>query len=133
MSKKIHVRPGKTQSKMGFIVGVLFCILGVVVVIPIFGLFGVIWTIFAGLIAYTHYRNGFTDKPIDNHVIEIDGEGNDMTVTTHKGFGSYSFETDSNNNDEVEARLKKLQSLYEQALITAEEYEIKKKEILEEL
>ena len=38
--KKIKVKPGKTQSKMGFIVGILFVILGVFVVIPTFGLFG---------------------------------------------------------------------------------------------
>ena len=35
--------------------------------------------------------------------------------------------------ESVEERLKKLQSLYDQALITREEYEQKKKEILDEL
>ena len=52
--KKIKVRPGKTQSKMGFIVGILFVILGVFVVIPTFGLFGLIWTGVAAMIAFTH-------------------------------------------------------------------------------
>lgn len=35
--------------------------------------------------------------------------------------------------DDVEERLRKLQGLYEQALITSEEYEQKRKEILEDL
>lgn len=50
--KKIKVKPGKTQAKMGFVVGILFVILGCVVVIPTFGLFGVIWTGVAVMIAF---------------------------------------------------------------------------------
>ena len=52
--KRIKVKPGKTQSKMGFIVGILFVILGVFVVIPTFGLFGLIWTGVATMIAFTN-------------------------------------------------------------------------------
>lgn len=135
MSKKIHVRPGKTESKIGFIVGLLFCLLGVVVVIPIFGIFGVIWTAIAGLITYSNYRNGFTDSPIDNHVIEIDEDGSDRTIVTHKkGIRQYlEIEDDTKSEDDVEMRLVKLQNLYHQGLITQEEYEQKKKEILDEL
>ena len=44
MSKKIHVRPGKGQSKVGFIAGILFCVIGLFVVIPMFGPFGIVWT-----------------------------------------------------------------------------------------
>ena len=115
MVKKIHVRPGKGQSKAGFIVGIAFCLIGLVVVVPTFGLFGILWTAVAGYITYVNYRNGFTDKKIDSHVIEID-------------------ESEEKQEEEsVEERLKKLQSLYDQALITREEYEQKKKEILEDL
>lgn len=110
MSKKIHVRPGKSQSKFGFIVGLLFCLLGLFVAIPIFGPFGIIWTGMAALITFINYRNGFTDKQIDSHVIDIEESRKD-----------------------VESRLRKLQSLYDQALITREEYEQKKKDILEDL
>ena len=107
MARRIHVRPGKSQSKVGFAVGIIFCLIGIFVAIPIFGLFGILWTAVAGWIAYTHYRNGFTDKHIDSQVIEIEDDGED-----------------------VEERLRKLQSLYDQALITREEYEQKRKEIL---
>ena len=110
------------------------------VVIPTFGLFGILWTAAAGWIAYSHYRNGFTDKPIDTLVIEVNENGDDVTVTTHTGIGQHSYriagimDTDEKPEKEsVEERLRKLTSLYEQSLITREEYEQKKKEILEDL
>jgi len=145
MSKKIHVRPGKTQSKAGFIVGIIFCLIGIVVVIPIFGPFGILWTAAAGWIAYSHYRNGFTDKPIATQVIEVEGDGEDITVTRHSGLGTHSYAAENVNSEygaserekvpqeSVEERLRKLQRLYDQMLITREEYEAKKKDILEEL
>jgi len=114
MAKRIHVRPGKSQSKMGFVVGIIFCLIGLFIVIPTFGLIGVFWTAIAGYITYVNYRNGFTDKQMDSHVIEIDEAGRQET-------------------ENVEERLRKLQSLYDQALITREEYEQKKAEILDEL
>ena len=115
MAKKIHVRPGKGQSIVGFVVGIVFCLIGLVVVVPTFGLFGILWTAVAGYITYVNYRNGFTDKKIDSHVIEID-------------------ESEEKQAEEsVEERLKQLTNLYVQSLITREEYEQKKKDILDEL
>jgi len=135
MSKKIHVRPGESQSKVGFVAGIIFCLLGVFVAIPIFGLFGVFWTAIAGWITYVNYRNGFTDRQIDSRVIEIEDDGEDVTVTSHTGFESFSYaaENVTSDKDDIEERMRKLQSLYGQALITREEYERKRKEILEEL
>lgn len=135
MSKKIKVRPGKAQSKAGFIVGIAFCLIGVFVAIPMAGLFGVLWTGVAVWITYSHYRNGFTDKPISNRVIEIEDDGNSATVRTgvfddFRTSYDVSMETDG---EDIEGRLRKLQSLYQQGLITAEEYEKKKREILERL
>ena len=140
MAKKIHVRPGKGQSKFGFIVGIIFCLIGLFVVIPTFGLFGIIWTAVAGYITFVHYRNGFTDKQIDSHVIEIDENGEDVTVITQTGFGRHSYEVvgkmddpDVSKHESAVDRLRELNSLYTQALITREEYDQKKKEILDEL
>lgn len=135
MSKKIHVRPGKSQSKVGFVAGIIFCLIGVFVAIPIFGLFGVFWTAIAGWITYVNYRNGFTDKQIDSRVIEIEDDGEDVTVTSHTGFETFSYaaENVASDKDDIEERMRQLQSLYDQALITREEYEQKRKEILEEL
>ena len=134
MSKRIHVRPGKGQSKVGFAVGIIFCLIGLFFVIPTFGLFGIFWTAVAGWIAYSHYRNGFTDAPLDSHVIDIEDDGQNVTATRYGGYHSYSYEEGEGENDvSVEDRLRKLQSLYDQSLITYDEYEQKKKEILDEL
>ena len=116
--KKIKVKPGKTQSKMGFIVGILFVILGVFVVIPTFGLFGLIWTGVAAMIAFTHYKNGFSDEGVATHEIIIE-DGVEITPGHESG-------------GDIEAKLIKLNSLYDQRLITKEEYDEKRKELLDE-
>lgn len=116
--KRIKVKPGKTQSKMGFIVGILFVVLGVFVVIPTFGLFGLIWTGVAAMIAFTNYKNGFSDEGVATHEIVIE-DGMEMPNTYDDG-------------EDIEAKLIKLNSLYEQRLITKEEYDEKRKELLKE-
>ena len=141
MSKKIHVRPSGEQSKVGFAVGIIFCLIGLFIAIPIFGPFGILWTAVAGWITYVHWRNGFSDKKIDSHVIEVeDSDPDNVTITSHRGFGaSYTAsEVESNvinhsSSNDIEKRLKSLQSLYDQCLITKDEYEEKKQEILKEL
>ena len=139
MAKRIHVRPGKAQSKLGFFVGLVFCAIGVFIAIPMAGLFGIFWTAIAVFITYSNYKNAFTKEGMDSHVIEIDENGDDVTVTGHHGFGyrSYSYATEKDNitsdGNDIEERLKALQNLYDQRLITKEEYEDKKQEILKEL
>ncbi len=133
MSKRIHVRPGKGQSKMGFGVGIIFCLIGLFVAIPTFGPFGIFWTAIAAWITYVNYKNGFTDEQIDSHVIDIEDDGQNVTATRYGGYRNYAYEEESVNEDSMEERLRKLQSLYDQSLITYEEYEQKKKEILDEL
>lgn len=113
MSKKtVKVKPGKTQSKIGFVVGLAFVLIGFVVVIPSAGLFGVVWTAAAGFIAYTHFKNGFTDEGMATHEIVIDQSEEEP--------------------EDIEDKLKKLDSLYQQGLITREEYEGKRKVFLDE-
>lgn len=133
--KKIHVRPGKTQSKAGFVVGIIFCLIGLFAVVPIFGPFGLLWTAVAAWITYSHYRNGFTDKPISDRVIEIEDDGDSVTIMPDMMGRSYEYHDEEFGAaaESVEESLKKLQSLYQQELITLEEYEAKKKEILERL
>lgn len=136
MSKKIHVRPSGEQSKVGFAVGIVFCLIGLFIAIPVFGPFGILWTAIVGIITYTHWRNGFTDKKIASKVIEIeDTEDGNVTVTSHQGFGTtYTVNASERSSaSDIESRLKSLQNLYDQRLITREEYEEKKQEILKEL
>jgi len=135
MARKIKVRPGKTQSKFGFIFGIMFCLIGLVVVIPTFGLFGLIWTAAAAWITYSHYRNGFTDRPISNKVIEIEDDGR-STAAKEDSFAEFRSSYDRNeilDAGDSESRLRTIQNLYHQGLITEAEYQRKRQEILEKI
>ena len=105
--------------------------IGVFMVIPMAGPFGLLWTGAAAWITYSHYRNGFTDRPISNRLIEIEDDGKSLTIMPDN-MGQYN-DTYTVQTESVEDRLKKLQSLYHQELITKEEYEKKKQEILDEI
>ena len=126
--RKIKVKPGKTQSKAGFIVGLIFCIFGCVFVIPMAGAIGILWTGVAGLITVMNYRNGFSEEGVATHEIIIDESDEACEVNRSTAGDSQSAEP---SGEDIEAKLKKLHSLYEQRLITASEYEAKRKELLE--
>lgn len=114
VSKKIKVKPGKSQSVVAFFVGIIFCGIGLFFVVPTFGVFGVFWSIMALIITVIHGINAFSDKGIAAHSIEIEDTDE---------FGQ--------EQESVELRLEKLKDLYEKELITEEEYEKKKKELLQ--
>lgn len=126
--KRIKVKPGKTQSKFGFIVGIVFCIIGCAVVIPIFGPFGILWTGIAVVITVMNFKNGFSDEGVTTHEIIID-EPEGFTGQKRNDAGSSRNVGDS--GEDIEVKLKKLNSLYEQGLITASEFEAKRKELLD--
>lgn len=127
MRKRVTYRPSKSGSVMGGVVGVIFVLIGLFVVIPTFSMaggfgaiFGVLWTIVAGVIAGTNFYQAF-GKGYIGPEIHIEEEGG----TEHA--------QDAAAPGDTQARLTELRALYDQRLITQEEYEQKRKEILEEL
>lgn len=114
MKKKYTVRPTKMQSLPGFIVGIIFVLLGIFAVIPSSGAFGIIWTLVAGLITVVNGINVFSEDGIPMG-----------TVITE--------ETEQKPRDNTRERLEKLEALYRDGLITKIEYEQKRREILNEL
>lgn len=116
MRRRVTYRPSKAQSVLGGVVGVIFVFIGLFVAIPSAGLFGLFWTAVAVAITAMNFYHAFGSGYIGPD-IEISDEG----------------ETLSPAAEPCEERLKKLQSLYDQRLITPEEYEEKRKEILKEL
>ena len=67
------------------------------------------------MIAFTHYKNGFSDEGVATHEIIIE-DGMEITPG-------------HDSEEDIEAKLIKLNSLYDQRLITKEEYEIKLEEL----
>ena len=113
--KRVTYRPNKAGGVFGVVWGGLFVLIGLFVVIPSFGGFGLIWTLGALAITimggYKAFGKHYTGPEI---YIEDDG-------------------ADSAAGGSIEARLQELRNLYDRSLITEEEYEAKKQEILKEL
>ena len=125
MSKKIRVKPGKAQSAVGLVTGLIFCLIGVTIVIPSAGLFGVFWTAIAAVITVTNGINALSDKGVSSHEIIIENEERQESKSEHS-------ETETLEKD-IRERLDAAKALYEAGTITGEEYEAKRKEILKRL
>lgn len=113
--KRVTYCPGKTNGVFGCIVGGIFVLIGITVAIPSFGAFGILWTLGAAGItvynAYSAFGKGYMGPEIN---IEDDTSSGGTVGGT-------------------ETRLRELQGLYDRGLITQEEYEMKRQEILREL
>ena len=112
------------------IVSIFFVIIGVTFVIPNAGLFGVVWTLIAvcfvviGIYSMVR-KNGLA------HRVGYDVETDlDQSIV---GVMEDVVESSDQPAASVEDRLTRLRSLYEQRLITQEEYDAKRQEILDQL
>ena len=115
--RKVTYRPSKAAGMVGVVFGGIFVLIGLFAVIPMAGPFGILWTLAAAAItagnAYTAFGKKYVGPEI--HIEEDPVEHNDAGSST------------------IEARLVELRSLYDRHLITDEEYEAKRQEILKEL
>lgn len=111
------------------IISIFFVIIGITMVIPMAGLFGIVWTLVAVcfvVIAITQMvrKNGLA------HRVGYDVETDlDRSIV---GVMEEIVEEDS-SSDSAQERLTQLKELYDQRLITREEYDAKRQEILKEL
>ena len=113
------------------IVSIGFVIIGVTVVIPGAGMFGVLWTLVAAsfvVIAIVNMvrKNGMA------HRVAYDVEqdmGENIVCMMEDAPPSY----EGGEKGSIEERLTELRNLYDLRLITDEEYETKRQEILKEL
>ena len=92
---------------------IIFVCIGLFVVIPTFGPFGVLWTLLAAGITIASFYRAF-GKRYTGPEIHIEDE-------------------ECGKPEDVQERLETLRALYEQKLIAPEEYERKRQEILKDL
>ena len=133
--KKVSVNPGKAQSVMGAVVGLVFCALGVFVAIPTFGIFGIFWTVIAAVIAVSNIANAVGKKGVSTHEIVI--EDDEPHNVDHDREFTTCAKLDENGmaNTEliaVEKRLSSLKDLYGAGIITKQEYEERRAKIIDE-
>ncbi len=137
MAKKIKIKPGKTQSLIGFFVGIVFCLIGILVAIPSAGLFGIFWTIVAVIITVSNGMNAFSDKGISTHEILIDESSRPIQEgQSLSGKGTAHLDQHANVSElkkDIQLRLKAAEELYQEGTITREEYEEKRKELLKKI
>src|SRR5262245_546288 len=109
MSYRMGVRPGKAVSALGMVVGGLFVLLGLGVIVPLFGLFGLVWTAVAVAIALYHGYNFFSDRGLSTYEVNVDSPG---------------------GVDDLDASLRKLAKLKADGLLSEQEYEQRRAEIV---
>ena len=122
--RNIKMRPGKGQSAMGFFVGIIFCLIGLFIAVPSFGMFGILWTLVAVGITISHGMNVFSDKGIPTHEIVIEEEDEQEEKSCEDRIAS--------GKSSSQERLEEAKRLYDLGLITEEEYGQKRKQILED-
>ena len=129
--RRVTYRPSKAQGAFGVAVGAIFVVIGLVMVIPVFGLFGVLWTLVAvgitAMNAYQAFGKNYTGPQI---TIEEDeeprrGASSSPAPQTHDHIPSTSLD--------VKGRLEQLKDLKEAGLLSQEEYDKKRQEILKGL
>ena len=116
--RRITYRPSRAGAILGAVAGALFVVIGTVVVIPSFGAFGVIWTLLAAAITVYNVYMAFGGKYIGPEInIEDEGAPNPAPE----------------GPSDAETRLTQLADLHAKGLVTDEEYEEKRREILDEI
>ena len=112
------------------IVSIFFVIIGVTFVIPNAGLFGIMWTLVAVCFVVIGIYNMVRKNDLPHRV------GYDVETDLDRSIVGIMEDVVENSDEEdgsVEERLTQLRSLYEQRLITQEEYDAKRQEILKDL
>lgn len=120
MRRRMRYRPSKASCIFGGIVGIIFTGIGVFAVIPTFGPFGILWTLIALGMTIYQFAMAAGKVSMGSWSIEEDGTG--------EGAGG-----NGSDHKSAQDRLTELQNLYDRRLISQEEYEKKRQEILEEL
>ena len=128
MRRRIEVRPSRSSAAFGLAVGVIFVLLGLFVVIPQFGPYGLLWTAVALIITVLSGINAFSDKGVPSNVIHMEDEAESPPPSP-----AAAPPPPVSSPKSPEERLETLRSLHQQGLITGEEYDRRRREILDEI
>ena len=121
----------RTIGVIHALVGSVFVIISITTIIPNAGLFGLIFLVVGGFFAINGIRMAVSKNGMAQRVaydVEQDLEESIVGMMEEPPLAGESPEKGS-----VESRLLELRSLYDQRLITDEEYELKRQEILRDL
>lgn len=132
--RRVTYRPSKAQGAFGLVWGGIFVLIGLVVVIPLFGPFGILWTLAAVGITVMNGLHAFGKTYVGPEIHIEDEEGTEEVRPTEPS--SPAPETHDHIPStalDAKDRLEQLKSLKEAGLLTQEEYDWKRKQILDQL
>lgn len=116
-SHRLRIKPSKPASVLGMIVGLVFVGIGFGLVMPVFGGFGVAWTLLAAGITVYHAVNVFSSRGVAMTEIDLEGD-----ATRQLGSSGLPFDE----------RLRRLERLKDEQLISNDEYHRKREELMRE-
>lgn len=117
---------GVVHAVMGFV----FVVISITAIIPNAGLFGLIFLVAGLFFCINGIRLAVSKNDVAHRVgYEVETDLDKSIV----GIMEDVVESGEDSPDSVEERLTRLRALYEQRLITQEEYDTKRQEILKEL
>lgn len=131
MKRRVTYRPSKAQGVFGVIWGGVFILIGLLIVVPTFGPFGLLWTVGAIAVTVMNGYQAFGKKYAGPEInIEEEGQPNQAvptttTAQTHDHIPSTALDT--------KGRLEQLETLKGAGLIDDREYRKKRQEILKNL
>jgi hypothetical protein len=108
--RKLRVKPSKGQSFFGLMIGIIFIVLGFAIVIPKAGLFGLLWTGIALMITIINGYNVFSNRGLSNYDVNVE-----KYITRE--------------NEDFEVKLRKLNNLKSDGVITDREFQKQKEKI----
>ena len=126
MKRRVTYRPSKAAGTLGVIWGGVFVLIGLFVVIPAFGPFGLLWTLGAAAITGMNAYHAFGKNYVGPEIrIEDEEPASPPPAETHDHIPSTALD--------AKRRLEQLESLKSAGLVTEEEYRQKRQEILKGL
>ena len=110
-----NIRPGRGVSAFAAILGIVMTIVGLTVIIPIFGPFGTLWTIAAAGMALFHGYNAISDDGVAHAIVDVDVPSSNIP------------------SDSPKDRLQELERLHSEGLVTQAEFDEQRQRILNSL
>ncbi len=114
MFNRMRVKQSKPSALAGMLMGIIFIVVGFTTVLPTFGMFGVLWVLICLVITATQAYNFFSNKGVSSWEVDVDAP-------------DYAGPA---NNPDFETRLRKLGKLRDDGLISEEEFNRKREEIM---
>lgn len=135
--RRVTYRPSKAMGAFSVVWGGIFVLIGLVVVIPIFGPFGILWTLAALGITIMNGLHAFGKTYVGPEIrIEDEEGGGEEAGPARQERPASAPEVHDHipsTAPDARERLEQLNSLKEAGLLTQEEYDQKRKEILSQL